>query len=62
MESIYYLTEFGTIKHLARISYRERDLADTIALRKKPFADLNDGVSHYYYLELNHSRNILTLN
>ena len=62
LESIYYLTEFGTIKHLARISYRERDLQDTIAFRKKPFADLTDDVSHFYSLELNYSKNILTLN
>lgn len=62
LESVYYLTERGTIRHLARISYREKDLADTIAFRKKPFAELTDDVSHYYSLELNHSRNILTLN
>ena len=62
LESIFYLTEVGTIKHLARISYNVKDLADTIAFRKKPFADLRDDVSHYYSLELAHSRNILTLN
>lgn len=62
LESIFYLTEMGTIKHLARISYNIRDLSDTVAFRKKPFADLTDDVSHYYSLELNHSKNILTLN
>lgn len=62
LESIYYLEDVGTIKYLARISYRELDLADTIAFRKKPFADLADDTSHYYSLEVQNSRNILTLN
>ena len=62
LESIYYLEDVGTIKYLARISYRELDLADTIAFRKKPFADLTDNTSHYYSLEVQNSQNILTLN
>jgi hypothetical protein len=62
LEEIFYMTVTGTIKHLARISYRQDDLRDTIAFRKKPFADLNDNISHYYSLELNHSQHILTLN
>lgn len=62
LEEIFYITPVGTIKHLARISYKEEDLADTVAFRKKPFADLADKISFYYPLELNHSRNILTLN
>lgn len=62
LEEIFYITASGTIKHLARISYRERDLADTVAFRKKPLVDLADKISFYYSLELAHSRNILTLN
>jgi hypothetical protein len=62
LEEVFYLTVTGTIKHLARISYRQADLRDTIAFRKKPFADLNDKISHYYSLELNHSQHVLTLN
>jgi hypothetical protein len=62
LEEVFYMTMMGTIKHLARISYRETNLQDTIAFRKKPFADLKDNISHFYSLELNHSQNILTLN
>ncbi len=62
LEEIFYMTDTGIIKHLARISYRQKDLKDTLAFRKKPFADLTDDISHYYSLELSHSRNILSLN
>ena len=62
LESVFYLAETGTIKHLARISYNARDLRDTVGFRKKPFADLTDDISHYYSMELTHSKNILTLN
>jgi hypothetical protein len=62
LESVFYLAETGTLKHLARISYRPRSLKDTVAFRKKPFADLTDDISHYYSLELDHSKHILTLN
>lgn len=62
LEQIFYLTPTGTIKHLERVSYREPELKDTLAFRKKPFADLTDNISHYYSLELNHCRNMLTLN
>ena len=59
LESVLYLAPGGTIKHLARISYREKDLQDTIKFRKKPFTDLTDEISHYYSLELNYCRHIL---
>lgn len=62
LESVYYLTPTGTIKHFDRISYRERHLKDTVMFRKKPFADMTDNISHYYSLELNYSRNILGTN
>jgi hypothetical protein len=62
LESIYYLAEMRTLKHLDRIEYLKRDLKDTIAFRNKLFADLTDSGSNYYSQELNHSRNILTLN
>jgi len=58
LESVFYLRDTGTIKHLARISYREDYLKDTVEFRNKPFTDLTDDVTHYYSLELNYSRNI----
>ena len=59
LESVLYLAPGGTIKHLARISYREKNLNDTVTFRKKPFTDLTDNISHYYSLELNYSQNIM---
>ena len=59
LESVLYLAPGGTIKHLARISYREKNLKDTIEFRKKPFTDLTDDISHYYSLELNYSQHIM---
>jgi hypothetical protein len=59
LESVLYLSERGTIRHLARISSREDYLKDTIEFRKKPFTELTDDISHYYSLELNYSKNIL---
>ena len=60
LESVFYLTPTGTVKHLARIRYNQRELEDTIAFRTKPFADLTDDISHYYSLELNYSRTIFS--
>lgn len=62
LEAVFYLTPSGTIKHLARIAYRQSHLEDTIAFRKKPLVDLTDDISFYYPGELDHSRNILSLN
>ena len=62
LESVYYLNEVRTIRHLDRIDYNVRDLNDTIEFRKKPFANLADDISHYYSMELNYSKNILGLN
>lgn len=62
LESVYYLEDVGTVKYLARISYREHYLADTIAFRRKPFADVTDRTTHYYSLEVQNSQNILRLN
>jgi hypothetical protein len=62
LEAVFYVTPSGSIRHLARISYRQSHLADTIAFRKRPLVDLTDDISFYYPGELNHSRNILSLN
>ena len=62
LESIYYLAETGTLRHLSRIEYNMRDLSDTVAFRRKPFTEIADNISHYYSLELNYSKNIFTLN
>lgn len=62
LESIFYLEDVGTVKYLARISYRVHHLVDTLSFQRKPFADLSDNTSHYYSLELQNSQDILRLN
>lgn len=59
LEVIRYLRPNGTLMHLSRIAYDQKDLADTTSFFQQPLYDLTDNIHHFYSMELNHGRNIL---